>query len=212
MNDSILTNNEAKLIGTVSSALKFSHKLFEEEFYTFVLNVPRLSDTTDCLNITVSERLLCYTPLHEGNEVCVLGQFRSYNNYSGVGSKLVLTLFARDIKPVDDETDKSNPNSVYLNGYLCKKPIYRTTPFGREISDILLAVNRAFGKSDYIPCIAWGRNAKYASTMDVGSNLKVWGRIQSREYQKHFETGDVVNKTAFEVSVNKLESAKDAEG
>ena len=137
----------------------------------------------------------------------VKGQFRSYNNYSEEGNKLILTVFARDIYLSDDE-DEANPNQIYLNGYLCKAPVYRTTPFGREITDILLAVNRAYNKSDYLPCIAWGRNARFSSTFEVGDNIKIWGRIQSRDYQKKISEDEIITKTAYEISVSKMEIAE----
>ena len=136
-----------------------------------------------------------------GTKVEISGQFRSYNNYSGEGSRLILTLFAREIALSSEECE----NEIYLNGYICKPAIFRTTPFGREIADILLAVNRAYGKSDYIPCIAWGRNAKFAENLPVGTNIKVWGRMQSRNYQKKLDEETVVEKTAYEVSISKLE-------
>ena len=137
----------------------------------------------------------------------VKGQFRSYNNYTESGNKLILTVFARDIEINPEEVNLKNPNYIYLNGFLCKKPVYRTTPFGREITDILIAVNRAYNKSDYIPCIAWGRNARFAGSLEVGENIKIWGRIQSREYQKKISETESITKTAYEISVSKMESA-----
>ena len=135
--------------------------------------------------------------------MCVNGQFRSYNNYSENGNRLILTVFARDI--TSDWESNKNPNHIFLNGFLCKKPVYRTTPFGREITDILVAVNRAYNKSDYIPCIAWGRNARFSSALEVGENIKIWGRIQSREYQKKVDDINTVTKTAYEISISKME-------
>ena len=161
----------------------------------------RLSENEDEIIVTVSERLICDLDLDTGTKVEVRGQFRSYNNYSGEGSKLILTLFAREIRLTDEECD----NEIYLNGYICKPSVFRTTPFGREIADVLLAVNRAYGKSDYIPCIAWGRNARFCENLPVGSNLRVWGRMQSRKYQKKQEDETTIEKTAYEVSVSKLE-------
>ena len=163
-----------------------------------------LSNIADHIVVTISEKLLGIVEILPGREIEVSGQFRSYNNYSGEGSKLILTLFVHDIKETDEFSDVENPNRIYLNGYICKLPVYRTTPFGREITDIILAVNRPHGKSDYIPCICWGRNAKYASTLQVGDNIEITGRIQSREYQKKLEDGNSITKTAFEVSVSKL--------
>ncbi len=206
--DNISTNNEAILVGTVEGELGFSHEIYGETFYSFVLRVMRLSDICDYINITVSERLIGNMNLQPGSLVSVVGQFRSYNNYCATGNRLILTVFARDIKEeidIEDSVYGQNPNSIYLNGFLCKAPVYRTTPFGREITDLLVAVNRAYNKSDYIPCIAWGRNARYSSGLSVGDNIKVWGRIQSREYQKKISEDECITKTAYEISISKME-------
>jgi len=203
-NDGI-NNNEVELVGTVESELSFSHEVYGEGFYKFTLDVPRLSDISDKISITVSERLLTDVNLVIGKTIFVSGQFRSYNNYSETGNKLILTVFARDIVTDGDIQEDKNPNHIFLNGFLCKKPVYRTTPFGREITDLLLAVNRAYNKSDYIPCIAWGRNARFSSTLSVGDNIKIWGRIQSREYQKKISETESITKTAYEISVSKME-------
>ncbi len=196
-------DNEAKIIGYVASDLEFSHMVHTEGFYRFVILCDRLSDNKDTIVVTVSERLLEGMELFVGMKVAVLGQFRSYNNYSGEGSRLILTLFAREIYEAD--AVEACENEIFLNGYICKPVVYRVTPFGREIADVLVAVNRAYNKSDYIPCIAWGRNAKFVHTLDVGTNIKIWGRMQSRNYQKRISEDEVVTKTAYEVSVSKLE-------
>ena len=202
-------NNLIKLIGTVVSDKVFSHEVYGEGFYSFDLEVPRLSENSDIIPVTVSERLLAGFDFHIGQQVVIDGQFRSYNNYENEKNKLVLTVFVKDIKVVEDsEVENTNPNEIILNGFICKKPIYRTTPFGREISDILLAVNRAYNKSDYIPCIAWGRNARYCQNLEVGENIKLWGRIQSRQYEKKFEDGTSEIRRAYEVSVCKMETSK----
>ncbi len=205
--DNINLNNEVILTGKVTSELVFSHEVYGEGFYCFSLDVPRLSDISDRINITVSERLLKTPEIKVGDLLTINGQFRSYNNYSDSGSKLILTVFARDIIDATEESLKQNPNHIFLNGFLCKKPVYRTTPFGREITDILVAVNRAYNKSDYIPCIAWGRNARFAGSLEVGENIKIWGRIQSREYQKRISEDSTITKTAFEISISKMEIA-----
>ncbi len=208
--DNINVNNEVQLTGYVNSELYFSHEIYSESFFSFVLKVPRLSDICDYINITVSERLIQNMNFSIGECVSVSGQFRSYNNYSETGNRLILTVFARDIIFEDDPEKpfiSNNPNYIYLNGFLCKKPVYRTTPFGREITDILIAVNRAYNKSDYIPCIAWGRNARYCSALEVGENIKIWGRIQSREYQKKISEDEIITKTAYEISISKMEVA-----
>ena len=206
----IIENNMVTISGKILSEAEFSHEVYGEGFYSFILEVPRLSDSTDRISITISERLTSRDNLEIGKYAEIEGQFRSYNNYNNTeGSKLVLTVFAREINFLEDEKKIKNPNQIYLNGFICKSPIYRTTPFGREITDILLAVNRPYNKSDYIPCIAWGRNARFSSKLEVGQNIKIWGRIQSREYQKKLETGETVTKTAYEVSISKMEVCKD---
>ncbi len=198
-------NNKIKMAGKIVSDLEFSHEVYGEKFYTFKLETKRLSENTDIIPIMISEKFFPSINIEVGKFVLIGGQFRSYNNFTAVGSKLMLTVFVRDIEEADGLTDYASSNNVYLNGYICKEPVYRTTPFGREIADILLAVNRAYNKSDYIPCIAWGRNAKYASALSVGDNISVWGRVQSREYQKKISEEEVENRVAYEVSISKME-------
>ena len=197
-------NNIINLRGKILSECEFDHEVYGEGFYTFFIKTNRLSDSVDILPVTISERLINSNILQPGNFVEILGQIRSYNGFSYNKNKLILTVFVRDIKQLS-ETQNKNPNQVTLNGYICKKPIYRTTPFGREITDILLAVNRAYNKSDYIPCISWGRNAIFANKLNVGENLLISGRMQSRIYQKKLENGDLAEKTAYEVSISKIE-------
>jgi len=211
LNTNYLENNHLVLVGKVTSDKRFSHEIYGEKFYIFDLAVPRLSGNADIIPITVSERLLSINDLKIDSKITVEGQFRSYNSYENERNKLVLTVFAKDIKFVenqDEEIEVSKDvvsNEVTLNGYICKKPIYRQTPFGREISDLLLAVNRAYNKSDYIPCIAWGRNARFCENIPVGTEVKVVGRVQSRTYEKKYEDGTVETKVAYEVSVSSLE-------
>jgi single-stranded DNA-binding protein len=203
MTDKISENNTVTIVGTVKLKPEFSHEMYGEGFYNVYLEVPRLSDFSDTLPITVSERLMTGVGLEVGSKLVVLGQLRSYNKLLDGNNKLILTIFARDLK-LDDEEIK-NPNQIYLDGFICKKPIYRTTPFGREITDMLIAVNRPYNKSDYIPSIAWGRNARYSENLTVGDRIKVWGRIQSREYQKKLNEEEVITRTAYEVSISKME-------
>ncbi len=210
MMDSLMLNNKLYLEGRISSKLKFSHEMYGEGFYTFNLDVQRLSDTKDKLFVTVSERLINGMDLTEGRELIVEGQLRSYNKFVDGANRLILTVFARNIEPRIEKS--KNPNQIYLDGFICKKPIYRTTPFGREIADMLLAVNRAYNKSDYIPTIAWGRNSRFSETLKVGDNIRIWGRLQSREYQKKVSDEEVLKKIAYEVSISKMEKVnKDAE-
>ena len=204
--DNLMLNNKIYLEGKVVSELEYSHEMYGEGFYTFALEVQRLSDSVDLLNVTISERLLAGFDISIGKEVIVEGQLRSYNKFVEGTNKLILTVFARII---EECTEKSkNPNEIFLDGYICKEPVYRTTPFGREIADVLLAVNRAYNKSDYIPTIAWGRNSRFCKTLEVGDNIKVWGRLQSREYQKKISETETVKKIAYEVSISKMERSK----
>ena len=214
MDTNYLENNYLTLVGKVTGEKRFSHEIYGESFYVFNLEIPRLSGNSDIIPITVSERLIKEDTLQEGKKLLVKGQFRSYNSYENEKNRLILTVFAKDIMEVEDvEEDEENEmvkkdiitNEVILIGYICKKPIYRQTPFGREISDILLAVNRAYNKSDYIPCIAWGRNARFCQNLEVGSQVKIVGRVQSRMYEKKHEDGTVENRVAYEVSVGSLE-------
>lgn len=196
-------NNRAEIWGSVGDVPEFSHEIYGEKFYIFTMDIPRLSGICDKIKVMISERLISDGALNVGDTLKVIGQFRSYNSYDNGSNKLILTVFARDI--IKDAEEEENPNFIYLNGYICKEPVYRTTPFGREITDMLLAVNRTYNKSDYIPVIAWGRNARFCRNLNVGDNVKVWGRIQSREYQKKLSEEEIITKTAYEVSVSKLE-------
>lgn len=204
-----LENNEAVLIGRVVSDIRFSHKVYGEGFYGFDIEVPRLSDSSDILPVTISERILPSINNIQGKVLEIVGQFRSYNQYEEGKNRLILTIFALDVKEVSSQELGKNKNTMYLDGYICKTPIYRTTPFGREITDILLAVNRSYHKSDYIPCITWGRNARFAKGLSVGDHIQIWGRIQSRVYQKKQETGEIESRTAYEVSIGKMETVKE---
>ena len=195
----LLNNNKVFLNGVVVEKPVFSHETYGEGFYEVKLSVPRLSEHTDILPVTVSEKFLKDFSL--GQEVALKGQFRSFNKLMGEKSKLVLNVFAREII---EKNSSMNPNIIEITGYLCKPPIFRTTPFNREICDILVAVNRAYNKSDYLPCIAWGRNARYIKDAPVGKKLEIVGRIQSREYQKKLDSGEVVTKTAYEISVGRI--------
>ena len=199
-----LQNNQAAVIGEIESEFVLSHEIYAEKFYTCTLKIPRLSGTYDSVRVMISERLIMDGEYSVGDTVEITGQFRSYNSYENGDNRLLLTVFAKDIRHADTDESK-NPNTLYLNGYICKPPIYRTTPFGREITDLLIAVNRNYNKSDYIPIIAWGRNARFAKNLKVGDNVKIWGRIQSRTYQKRLSEDEAVTKTAYEVSINRME-------
>ncbi len=213
MNINYADNNHLVLMGKVTSEKRFSHEIYGESFYIFDMEVPRLSDTQDIIPVTISERLIPEGSLEIGKKVLIKGQFRSYNSYENEKNKLILTVFAKDIffedeieSQVSEEENKAIvSNEVILTGYICKKPIYRQTPFGREIADLLLAVNRAYNKSDYIPAIAWGRTARFCQNIDVGTEVKVTGRVQSRTYEKKFEDGTSETRVAYEVSVASLE-------
>ena len=212
MDTNYLENNYLTLVGKVTGEKKFSHEIYGERFYIFNLEIPRLSGNEDIIPITVSETLIGENTLSEGNKLLVKGQFRSYNSYENGKNRLILTVFAKDVLEVKDEEEENEmakkdeiTNEVVLIGFICKKPIYRQTPFGREISDLLLAVNRAYNKSDYIPCIAWGRNARFCQNLEVGAQVKVVGRVQSRTYEKKHEDGSVETRVAYEVSIGSLE-------
>mgnify|MGYP003093113431 CR=1 FL=1 len=196
-------NNYIILSGQISSDFTYSHQVYGEAFYSFTLSSKRLSDTFDTLPVTISERLLMDIEAKTGQFVTITGQLRSYNSYSDGKTHLILTVFAKDIAINEEKT--KDVNNIQLNGFICKAPVYRTTPFGREISDILLAVNRAYNKSDYIPIICWGRNAKFSSNLEVGTNIFITGRMQSRCYQKKITENEVIERTAYEVSVSKIE-------
>lgn len=228
MDTNYLENNYLTLVGKVTSEKQFSHEIYGERFYSFDLSIPRLSGNADIIPVTVSERLITDEMMQIGTKLLIKGQFRSYNSYENEKNRLILTVFAKDIEKIDEEPveqleDGENTvsnefakkdtttNEVVLIGYICKKPIYRQTPFGREIADILLAVNRAYNKSDYIPSIAWGRNARFCQNLEVGSEVKIIGRVQSRNYEKKYEDGTIVKKVAYEVSIGSLEVIKEAE-
>ncbi len=194
--------NLVTLIGHIENDLEFSHEIFGEKFYNTKIKIDRLSESQDILPLTVSERLLEEVDLKEDNLFKVLGQLRSYNKNIDNKNKLVLTVFVREIKPEEDEN--KDPNSIFLDGYVCKPPVYRKTPLGREITDLLVAINRPYNKSDYIPSIVWGRNAKFAKSLKVGDRIQLWGRVQSREYEKRSDQGEVSKRMAYEVSISKI--------
>ncbi|MCD5414509.1 MAG: single-stranded DNA-binding protein [Clostridiales bacterium] len=206
MKNHTLKSNVVTLRGEIICDKEFSHEVYGEGFYKIFIETPRLSDTCDCLPLTISERLLYDFDTKIKPIVSIEGQLRSYNKYIDGSNRLILTVFVRTIKADDEnKTLSKNPNEIYLDGYVCRKPIYRETPFGREITDLLIAVNRSYNKSDYIPCIAWGRNARFTAKLNVGDRIKIWVRIQSRKYQKKLQGGDVLDKVAYEVSISKME-------
>ncbi|MBP3617303.1 MAG: single-stranded DNA-binding protein [Lachnospiraceae bacterium] len=205
MTDKVFENNQVSMVGEVISEFVYSHEVFGESFYMIELSVNRLSDSNDVIPVMVSERLMDVTKSYVGQYAHVLGQFRSYNRHEESRNRLVLSVFAREIRLEDEPDESMKPNYIFLDGYVCKPPIYRKTPLGREIADVLLAVNRPYGKSDYIPCICWGRNARFADGFQVGGHVQLWGRIQSREYQKKLSEFEFEKRIAYEVSVSKLE-------
>ncbi|MCL2719654.1 MAG: single-stranded DNA-binding protein [Lachnospiraceae bacterium] len=204
-----IENNQVVIMGEIIGDFEFSHEIFGEGFYMVDVRVERLSDSNDIIPLMVSERLVNVDQDFKGQNIVVSGQFRSYNRHEERRNKLVLSVFAREIDFIDGIEENTQTNQIYLDGYICKEPIYRKTPLGREIADLLLAVNRPYGKSDYIPCICWGRNARYASGFIVGERCAIWGRIQSREYMKKISEDQVNKRVAYEVSVSKLELLED---
>ena len=207
MADKIIENNQVSIMGKVASGFTFSHQVYGEGFYLVDVLVKRLSDSEDRIPLMVSERLVDVTQDYEGEYIMVQGQFRSYNRHEEKKNRLVLSVFVRELTFVEEADDSIKTNQIFLDGYICKPPVYRKTPLGREIADLLLAVNRPYGKSDYIPCICWGRNARYASAFEVGGHVLIWGRIQSREYLTKLGENETEKRVAYEVSVSKLEYA-----
>lgn len=204
MTDKVIENNQVTIMGEIAGPFLFSHEIFGEGFYMTEVKVDRLSESLDYIPVMVSERLMNIDEDYTGCKIMVSGQFRSYNRHDERKNKLVLSVFAREVEFVEEAYESARTNQIFLDGYICKEPVYRKTPLGREIADLLLAVNRPYGKSDYIPCICWGRNARFASGFTVGSRCLVWGRIQSREYMKRISDECTEKRIAYEVSVSKL--------
>ena len=212
MSEKMMENNKVSVIGEIVSGFTFSHEVFGEGFYMVELAVNRLSEQVDVIPLMISERLLDVDKNYEGCTVEAIGQFRSYNRHEGTKNRLVLSVFVREINFLEEFTDYTKTNQIFLDGYICKEPIYRKTPLGREIADLLLAVNRPYGKSDYIPCISWGRNARYASGFQVGVRVRVWGRVQSREYTKRLSDTECEKRVAYEGTDSKLECVEPQQG
>ena len=211
MTDKLFENNQVTMMGEIVSAFQFSHEVFGEGFYMVELAVSRLSNYSDYIPLMVSERLIDTEQDYTGQFIRISGQFRSYNRHEEKKNRLVLSVFVRELEFLDEIDENEKTNQIFLDGYICKEPIYRKTPLGREIADVLLAVNRSYGKSDYIPCICWGRNARYASAFEVGGHVLIWGRIQSREYMKRIGENETEKRVAYEVSVSKLELPQEEE-
>ena len=207
MSEKMIENNKVSVIGEIVSGFSFSHEVFGEGFYMVDVAVSRLSQQADVIPLVISERLVDVSRDYTGQTVAAIGQFRSYHRHEGVKNRLMLSVFVREIHFIEEFTDYTKTNQIFLDGYICKLPIYRKTPLGREIADLLLAVNRPYGKSDYIPCISWGRNARYAAGFSVGTRVRIWGRVQSREYTKKLSDTECEKRVAYEVSISKLECA-----
>ena len=205
MTDKLFENNQVSMVGEIVSEFQFSHEVFGEGFYMVELAVNRLSNYSDYIPLMISERLIDTEQDYTGQLIRVSGQFRSYNRHEEKKNRLVLSVFVRELEFLDEIDENEKTNQIFLDGYICKEPIYRKTPVGREIADVLLAVNRSYGKSDYIPCICWGRNARFASGFTVGSHIQIVGRVQSREYVKRIDEENVEHRVAYEVSVSKVD-------
>ena len=205
MTDKLFENNQVSMMGEIVSEFQFSHEVFGEVFYMVELAVNRLSNYSDYIPLMISERLIDTEQDYTGQLIRVSGQFRSYNRHEEKKNRLVLSVFVRELEFLDEIDENEKTNQIFLDGYICKEPIYRKTPLGREIADVLLAVNRSYGKSDYIPCICWGRNARFASGFTVGSHIQIMGRVQSREYVKRVDEETVEHRVAYEVSVSKVD-------
>ena len=209
MTDKLFENNQVTMMGEIVSAFQFSHEGFGEGFYMVELAVSRLSNYSDYIPLMVSERLIDTEQDYTGQFIRISGQFRSYNRHEEKKNRLVLSVFVRELEFLDEIDENEKTNQIFLDGYICKEPIYRKTPLGREIADVLLAVNRSYGKSDYIPCICWGRNARFASGFTVGCHIQIVGRVQSREYVKRISEEEVEHRVAYEVSVSKVDLLED---
>lgn len=208
----MIENNKIELCGVIASVPELNHKTYGENFYGFRLSCSRKSTEKDMLPIIVSDRLVEIKDLQVGKKISVKGQVRTFNKHiSDDKRKLLIMVFARDVREVEEEGESAPEfnNNVKLNGYICKPPVYRVTPKGREIADVLIAVNRTYGKSDYIPCITWGRNARYTGNLDVGTRVDVEGRLQSREYTKKLDDGTEEIRTAYEISVSRIEESEE---
>lgn len=205
MADKVFENNQVSIVGEIISDFTFSHEVYGEGFYIVEVAVNRLSNFADYIPLMISERLIDVSQNSIGQKIYATGQFRSYNRHEESKNRLVLSVFVREIEFIEEEDDEVKSNQIFLDGYICKEPIYRKTPLGREIADLLIAVNRSYGKSDYIPCICWGRNARFASGFEVGGHVQVWGRIQSREYVKKLNEEEIEKRTAYEISVSKID-------
>lgn len=210
MAEKVLGNNQVNIYGEVVSDFTFSHEVYGEGFFIVYLSVKRLSQVYDRIPLMISERLIDVDKNYRGMFMEASGQFRSYNRHEENHNRLVLSVFVRDVHIDETEQEVEKPNYIFLDGYLCKPPVYRKTPLGREIADLLLAVNRPYGKSDYIPCICWGRNARYADSFGVGEHVQLWGRIQSREYQKQIGEDEYETRVAYEISVSKLDRVEES--
>ena len=209
MSDKVIENNQVSVSGEIVSGFTFSHEVFGEGFYMVDILVRRLSDSADQIPVMISERLIDVSGDYVGEYIRIGGQFRSYNRHEEKKNRLVLSVFAREVEFLDGEMENAKTNQIFLDGYICKPPVYRKTPLGREIADLLIAVNRPYGKSDYIPCICWGRNARFAAGFQVGEHVQILGRIQSREYVKKLSETETQKRVAYEVSVSKLECMED---
>ncbi len=198
-------NNQVMMSGIVESQYRYSHTAYGEDFYILEISVRRKSEARDSILLMVSDRIADVSRDERGRYVQILGQFRSYNMDDNGHSRLILTVFVLDMELEDQAGRQDISNSIYLDGYVCRKPVYRQTPRGREISDVLLAVHRSYARSDYLPCICWGRNARFAGNFKVGAHIRVWGRIQSRIYSKKTESGEIRENTAYEISVSNFE-------
>lgn len=205
MSDKIFENNQVSIVGEIVSDFRFSHEVYGEGFYMVDVAVNRLSNFMDYIPLMISERLIDINADYRGQIIYAMGQFRSFNRHEEKKNRLVLSVFVRELEFLDEATDEVKNNQIFLDGYICKEPIYRKTPLGREIADLLIAVNRPYGKSDYIPCICWGRNARFASELEVGGHVIVLGRIQSREYEKKLSECEKEKKVAYEVSLSRIE-------
>lgn len=204
-------DNNITVFGLVAEEPVFNHEAFGEKFFKMMVSVNRVSGTVDTLPVLISERIADMKKLKTGACVMITGRIKSYNEHIGEKSKLILAIFTEIIEIYENEVELPFNNDVVLRGFICKEPNYRVTPLGREITDVLIAVNRAYGKSDYIPCIVWGRTAKFVGHLPVGTHIEMAGRFQSRPYTKKISEDEIENRVAYEVSVSKIEVIEEKE-
>nr|WP_289290400.1 single-stranded DNA-binding protein [Sporofaciens musculi] len=204
MSVEFIESNQVSIMGDIVSPFVFKCETHGTKFYKAKVNVRRNSGEIDILPLVISDELVDTSQEYTGQFVLINGQYRSYNQQDGDKRRLKLFIFGQGVELIGKEPDTAAANHIFLDGYICKEPLYRETPLGRRITDILLAVNRPYGESDYIPCICWGKGAELAAGLEVGAHVQIVGRIQSREYMKKLTETEAEKRIAYEVSVKSI--------